>query len=141
VTGAPPPTVALTPNPSLTITAIDMAGVDQLGTLNFSKTSPTTVGQFSARYFIRLVNTGAAPISLYAARVFGTLADWFFVGGAGGPDAACGATIAAGATCDIGVDFKPLAASPANVPANVDIEIWTDINTVVNRTPASGSGI
>ncbi|MGB8337361.1 MAG: choice-of-anchor D domain-containing protein [Burkholderiales bacterium] len=139
ITGTPPVNV-VSPIATLTKETSDATGTFTLnGAINFGNNA---VGLVSGRRFIRLTNSGASAVQLFAVRATGPQSSWLILGGVPTANtlpstgAVCGASLAAGANCLVGVDFKPLAVGSAAA----DIEFWTNISTFVVKVTVSGSG-
>ncbi len=92
------------------------------------------VGTTSATHSVALKNTGASTISISAVSV--TAGSPY--GLATAPTTPCGASLAAGATCNIGVTLSPtaLGAQPAGT-----LTITSSSSSSPNTVPLSGTGV
>ncbi len=137
----------VTVNPNLVVTTHNFNNTDMGGLINFSKPfatsieAPIVIGVTSSRNFINLKNNGTTTIALGPVRVVGPENRWFNVGGAGkvadaGYHAPCGTTLAPATSCDIGVDFLPLALGRADVDV---VEVWSaDVATKIAEVNVKG---
>src|SRR5439155_1473413 len=73
------------------------------------------VGTTSAAQTVTASNIGSAPLSISTVAVGGANAGDFLKGA----DACTGATLAVGATCTIGISFKPTAGGPRSAAVSI----------------------